>query len=296
MKKIVFTSTLLSALFLFPVISRAQSATSLRINEVLVVNESNYVDNYGKRSAWIEIFNTSPATVNIGGCFLTNDKNNPKMYPIPRGDVQTRIPPRQHVLFLADASPIHGTYHLNFLLDPSKENYIALYDSDGRTLIDEVTIPAGQLADVSYAREVDGQSKWIQTEFVTPSTNNKTLDVNEKLEFFKKHDPYGIVVTLISMFVVFLALILLYFIFKAIGNASVNVVKRKAVKGGASADTVEAAVDIPGDVYAAISLALYEIQQNVHDEESSVITIQNVRKRYSPWSSKIHTLRQLPRR
>ena len=34
--------------------------------------------------------------VNIAGCFLTNDKNDPKKYPIPKGDVLTIIPPRQH--------------------------------------------------------------------------------------------------------------------------------------------------------------------------------------------------------
>ena len=273
-----------------------QSARSLRINEVLVNNETNFMDNYGQRNSWIEIFNSSPATVNIGGCYLTDDKNNPKKYPIPRGDVLTKIPPRQHVLFWADDNAIHGTFHLNFELDPTKENYIALYDADGRTLIDEITVPAGQKADISYAREVDGQSNWVQTEKVTPSTNNKTLDTNEKLEFFKEHDPYGAVITIISMLVVFLALILLYFIFKGIGKYSVYLTRKQAVKGGASKDSVDAALNVPGDVHAAIGLTLYELLSSVHDEESSVITIQNIRKKYSPWSSKIHTLRQIPRR
>ena len=46
---------------------RAQSATSLRINEVLVVNDQNYQDDYGLHNAWIEIFNTSFASVNLEG-------------------------------------------------------------------------------------------------------------------------------------------------------------------------------------------------------------------------------------
>ena len=61
---------------------RAQNVSSLRINEVLTLNEDNYEDDYGKKNAWIEIFNTSFGTVDIGGCFLTNDKNNPTKYPI----------------------------------------------------------------------------------------------------------------------------------------------------------------------------------------------------------------------
>ena len=112
--------------------AKAQRATSMRINEVLVVNEDNFVDEYDKRHAWIELFNNSAGSVNIAGCFLTNDKNNPKKYPIPKGDVLTIIPPRQHTLFWADGEPNRGTFHVNFTLDPSKENYVALYDADGK--------------------------------------------------------------------------------------------------------------------------------------------------------------------
>ena len=105
----------------------AQRATSLKINEVLVTNEQNYQDDYGLHNAWIEIFNTSFASVNIEGCYLTNDKDNPTKYPIPKGDVLTLIKPRQHILFWADGMPNRGTFHVSFTLDPSKENYIALY-------------------------------------------------------------------------------------------------------------------------------------------------------------------------
>ena len=158
--------------------AQAQRATSMRINEVLVINEDNFVDDYGKRHGWIELFNTSAGTVNIAGCFLTDDKNNPKKYPIPKGDVLTQIPPHQHTLFWADGEPNRGTFHVNFTLDPSKENYIALYDADGKSLIDEITIPAAQKPDVSYGRIIDGKEEWAQLKKVTPSTNNLTLDSN----------------------------------------------------------------------------------------------------------------------
>ena len=54
--------------------AKAQRATSMRINEVLVINEDNFVDDYGKRHAWIELFNNSAGSVNIAGCYLTNDQ------------------------------------------------------------------------------------------------------------------------------------------------------------------------------------------------------------------------------
>ena len=79
--------------------AKAQRATSMRINEVLVINEDNFVDDYGKRHGWIELFNTSAGTVNIAGCYLTDDKNNPMKYPIPKGDVLTQIPtPPAHTI------------------------------------------------------------------------------------------------------------------------------------------------------------------------------------------------------
>ncbi len=273
---------------------KAQQATSMRINEVLVINEDNFVDDYGKRHTWIELFNNSAGSVNIQGCYLTNDKNNPKKYPIPKGDVLTLIPPRQHTLFWADNEPDRGTFHINFTLDPSKENYIALYDADGKTLIDEITIPAGQVADVSYGREMDGSGAWKPLKKVTPSTNNVTLDSNEKIDNFKENDSFGIGMTITAMAVVFCGLILLYVCFKYIGKLSISASKRKAKKVAGGND-IAANVGIEsGEIFAAISMALYEISDDNHDIENTVLTIHKVKRIYSPWSSKIYGLRETP--
>ncbi len=282
---------------------QAQSATSLRINEVLVVNDNNFQDDYGQHNAWIEIFNTSFATVDIKGCYLTNDRNNPTKYPIPKSDVLTKIRPRQHVLFWADGMPNRGTFHVNFLLDPNKENYIALYDSNGKTLIDEVTIPAGQIADHSWAREEDGSINWVvkggsDKSYVTPSTNNKTIDRNEKIERFQEHDSSGIGMSITAMLVVFCGLIVLYLSFKLVGNISIRLSKRNAMKVQGITDHQEAKEiglgKRPGEVFAAIAMAMHEYQEDVHDVENTILTINRVKRSYSPWSSKIYTLRENP--
>ena len=283
----------------------AQRATSLKINEVLVTNEQNYQDDYGLHNAWIEIFNTSFASVNIEGCYLTNDKDNPTKYPIPKGDVLTLIKPRQHILFWADGMPNRGTFHVSFTLDPSKENYIALYDSNGKTLIDEITVPAGMLADQSYAREEDGSANWVikgggEHSYVTPSTNNMTLDKNEKIENFKKHDADGFGMAIIAMSVVFIGLILLYVSFKIVGNIAVKLGKRNAMKAIGTTDKVEAKEknlgSHSGEEAAAIAMALHEFMNDAHDVEDMILTINKVKRTYSPWSSKIYTLRQTPKR
>ena len=269
---------------------QAQRATSMRINEVLVINEDNYVDDYGRRSGWVELFNSSAGTVNVGGCFLTDDRNNPTKYPIPKGDVLTKIAPGQHALFWTDGMADRGTFHVNFILDPTKENYVAFYGNDGKTLIDEIVIPAGQKPDISYGRKIDGQKEWAQLKKVTPSTNNLTLDTNEKIDNLRNRDALGIGMTIISMTVVFLGLILLYVVFKYVGKSAVKLGKRRAAKAGAE---VHAHDDLDeGAIFAAIATALYEVTEDVHDIESTVITIQKVTRRYSPWSSKFYGIRE----
>ncbi len=50
----------------------------------------------------------------------------------------------------------------------------------------------------------------------------------------------------------------------------------------------------PDALYAAIAMALYEASGIEHDEEHTILTIKKVSSNYSPWSSKIYTLREIP--
>ena len=141
--------------------------TKVCFNEVLVTNHTNYVDDYGQHVPWFEFFNASYNEVNIGGCYLSNDLNNPKMYMIPKGDVLTKIPTRQHVIFFADGKPGRGSFHVNFTLDSTTTNTLYLYNADGRSLIDSVTVPVLN-ADMSWGRSVDGEAEWGLTTKVPP--------------------------------------------------------------------------------------------------------------------------------
>ncbi|MDR2086972.1 MAG: lamin tail domain-containing protein [Dysgonamonadaceae bacterium] len=294
---------------------QAQRTTFLKINEILVINEDNFEDDYGNKFPWIEIYNASPGTVDIAGCFLTNDMNDPRKYPIPKGDVLTKIKPRQHVLFWADNMPTRGTFHVNFMLDPEQPNFIALFDSDGHTLIDSITVPAGQQPDISYGliedgwstarlaeelhlnstyKEKNGSELWIYFKKVTPSSNNKILDTNEKIEKFKKNDQAGVGMTLTAMAVVFIGLLLLFLFFKLIGNIAVALSHKRAMKAsGVSREEAKDIIQTSGDIYAAIAMAIYEATE-LHDEENTILTIKNTARIYSPWNSKIYTLRETP--
>lgn len=52
--------------------------------------------------------------------------------------------------------------------------------------------------------------------------------------------------------------------------------------------------DIPSDVLAAIAMALYDLQDEVHDSESKVITIKRTPQAYLPWCDKAFGMLQIP--
>lgn len=53
--------------------------------------------------------------------------------------------------------------------------------------------------------------------------------------------------------------------------------------------------DVEEETAAAIALAIHMYKTELHDQESFTITLKKVSRIYSPWSSKIYTLRQNPR-
>ena len=281
--------------------------TKLILNEVLIENQNNFQDDYGVQSAWIEVFNQSYSSANLAGYYLkvSNQPGDTASYFIPKGDVLTLVKPRQHALFWADGQPNRGTFHTNFILDGATDTWVGLYDS-GKKKVDEVVIPANTLqADQSYARVSDASDEWevkggSEDKYVTPSTNNQTQDGNPKMEKFQQHDGVGIGMSITAMSVVFFGLILLYVSFRVIGKAAISLRRKNAMEAKDITCKEEAKEkklgEAPGEVFAAISLALHEMQSDVHDVEDTVLTITRVKRSYSPWSSKIYTLRETPKK
>ena len=197
---------------------------------------------------------------------------------------------------------------MNFTLTPGEDNYIAIYDANGLSLIDEVVIPASLKPGQSYARKVDGEGgtdddAWEVRDgsgqyYITPSSNNVIKDTNGKVEMFAEQDENGFGMAVMAMGVVFTALLLLSLCFYIISKIGEAVSRKNKVK------TVTAHLDEvhdshkdhdSGEAIAAIVMALHE-HLDAHDRESTVLTINKVRRAYSPWNSKIYSLRELPHR
>jgi Na+-transporting methylmalonyl-CoA/oxaloacetate decarboxylase gamma subunit/uncharacterized protein YlbG (UPF0298 family) len=127
------------------------------------------------------------------------------------------------------------------------------------------------------------------------NANFKTLTYEKEkaADAFIILDPSGIGMTMIAMSVVFVALIFLYLVFRFIGKLNTAHSRKKALlKQGKVEEASKISEDAPGDVYAAIAMALHIYQTQLHDEENTVITMEKVARSYSPWSSKIYGLRQ----
>lgn len=294
----------------------------LRITEVMVENNTNITDEYGNRHAWIELYNTTRKTMQISTVFITNERipegQTPvkeKMYVIPLNDEKTKIHHLQQAVFFADGDPWKGTFHASFELKPGEENYIAIYDADGLTKLDEVVVPANLPADHSYARTVEiedwhliegnefNASEWEirngqeKDSAITPGINNQVIELNDKIQKFEEKDGNGILLTISAMAIVFSALLLLSICFYLFGKINAKIArKNKAVAHGKSEEEDHADVENDSsEAIAAITMALYQ-HLNAHDYEDTVLTINKVKRAYSPWSSKIYSLRELPKK
>ncbi|HOS45086.1 MAG: OadG family protein [Paludibacter sp.] len=105
-----------------------------------------------------------------------------------------------------------------------------------------------------------------------------------------------LLMTVVGILVVFIALAILVFAFIGFGklsNKSFSLKRKKTVT-----DTETVATEkkiISGPEVAAIAMALHLFLSDEHDEESNVITIKRIERRYSPWNSKIYGMRNLIR-
>jgi sodium pump decarboxylase gamma subunit len=283
---LLFLSLSFSAVF-------GQGVRDLRINEVLVKNDSNCIDQYGVRSGWFEVFNTGYAMADIGGCYVTNDINNPKKYRIPKGDPRTRIASRTYALFYAYSSTDRGIFHVNFSLD--EVGFLALYDQSGTELLDSVSYDiSAQTPDVSFGKmeniPVD-KAQWEILAEPTPDAINYTTVDKTRAEKYAETDPYGGIITLTTMTIVFIMLILLALIF----TGTRRFFQRREDKEKAAAQAKQeveitpavASVSQTGDSdIIAIATALYLYFDDQHEVEQTGFWLKRQMNEQSAWGAK----------
>jgi len=144
-------------------------SVQVNLNEFMATNNSflEDPDELGEFPDWIELYNPTGETIDLGGLYLTDDLTQPTKYQIPSG---ITIPPNGHRIFYADEDPEQGPLHANFKLAGTGE-VVAIYDTDGVQQIDSIAFGA-QFSDVSFGRFPNGTGGWGFMSGPTPEAAN----------------------------------------------------------------------------------------------------------------------------
>ena len=142
------------------------------INEFLASNDFCCADQEGEYDDWVELYNDSNSSIDIGGMYLSDTPNDDKPYLIPNTDSsKTTIPPRGYLILWCDDDQEQGVLHMSKKLKGSGES-IVLLEADGVTVIDSYTYES-QTTDISMGRDPDNLDSWVFFENPTPGLPNK---------------------------------------------------------------------------------------------------------------------------
>ena len=112
---------------------------------LLFLNATTLVDADGDTSDWLELYNSGPNSVDLGGYHLTDDPADLTQWTFPAVTVE----PGGFVVVFAsgkDRDPVDGELHTNFRLSASGD-YLGLIMADGVTVVDEYAPQFSAMAD-----------------------------------------------------------------------------------------------------------------------------------------------------
>ena len=197
-----------------------------------------------------------------------------------------------------------------FLASSRKDScYLAVLDMDGN-LVNRVDFNCCCYAFQIFPDEIILAGKNQQGyDFVMLDNSNGVATVSaddvQRIHYHKpkqadrirESDPWGFGLTLVAVLVVFTALVCIALILKGYGNLIMKVQDRRAGKSNSVVVTAdgEKAVAVPasqtsGEIYAAIATAIYLYNEELHDEEDTVITISKVERAWTPWNAKYYNM------
>jgi hypothetical protein len=171
---------------------RVQAATvPLVINELMAANGGIFRDPQGQSDDWIEIYNAGSQVIDMAGMYLTDDLSVPRKWKVPTNAPQlTKVSAKGYLIVWLDGNTADPGLHASFALD-SLGDQIALFDTDGTTLIDAISFE-GQRGNISYGRYPNGANAWFFLSVPTPGAANAAafLDVVADTKFSRDREFY----------------------------------------------------------------------------------------------------------
>lgn len=152
----------------------SQANAQFVINEISPSNLSQFQDNYGDYEDWIEIYNTSPVSLPIGGYHLSDDSLNTTKFMIPSG-VTIGANGYLRLWCSGRGKQVGAHIHTSFKIKQCKNSneWVILSDGNG-VIIDYVEIKNSKRTQLghSYGRTLDGGPGWSFFTNPTPNATN----------------------------------------------------------------------------------------------------------------------------
>lgn len=144
------------------------------INEFSASNYDDTQDNYGEYEDYIELYNTSPNTVDLSGYYLSDKLTNLDKWEIPAG---VTIPGNGHLLIWCDdRNEVFGNdIHSNFKITQTKANEAVVFSDPSLQIVDFNEIAQPSKKNQSWARTTDGGPVWGIASDPSPGNTNTNV-------------------------------------------------------------------------------------------------------------------------
>jgi len=139
-------------------------ADVLRINELVVSNQTGCADAAGEFDDWIELVNLDDVDVTLDGVTISDDRTQRDKATLDG----LSIPAGGRLLLFADSTPAQGPDHLPFKLSAAGEELLIFIDG---AIVDEV-IWVTATADQALARFPDGSGDFVSCATTTCGEEN----------------------------------------------------------------------------------------------------------------------------
>jgi hypothetical protein len=155
---------------------------ALVINEIMAENVTSVADPNGGYDDWVELYNSNNFSLNIGGYFLSDNKNNPMKWTFP----SVNIPANGYLIIWCDSavsSPLG--IHTNFRLSADQEEVYLSSSSEVIDAVHYVNMPS----DKGFARVPNGTGPMqYQTHTYNATNQNGTgidnINVSGKMRVY----------------------------------------------------------------------------------------------------------------
>lgn len=153
---------------------KQEPMSSIKVNEVMASNAHTIIDpDFSAFSDWIELYNSSEQSVDIGG-YKLSDTVDEALWTIPDGTV---IPAKGYMIFWADEEDTTlENFHTNFKLS-GKGEAVALFDREGQ-LVDSLVF-GKQKADISCVHDGDNVAYTLPSPKQKNSLKIDTLSLSD---------------------------------------------------------------------------------------------------------------------